>query len=262
MRSSRPVECAEVRRELLDYQRGRLEPERTAAIRAHVDDCPACAREAAAEDALTDLLERGLPQHPASLAFKRRLAAHWPPAAAPVQARWWRRWPALTPALAVALVLVVGTPLSYEWATRQGGRHTAGMVAEAVNDHLRLVSGHHALEVEAGGIHQVKPWFAGKLDFAPVVAFGGDAEFPLQGGAVEYFLDRKAAVFVYKRRLHTVSLLVFRADGLPWPAGGRRSTRVERGFNVVLWRAGELGYTLVSDLDAQELSELADRLAG
>ena len=55
---------------------------------------------------------------------------------------------------------------------------------------------------------------------------------------------------------------MFRADGLPWPAGGRRSTRVERGFNVVLWRAGELGYTLVSDLDAQELSELADRLAG
>src|SRR5262249_47486623 len=52
-----------------------------------------------------------------------------------------------------------------------------------------IASGHHRLEVEAGGIHQVKPWFAGKLDFAPVIAFGGDADFPLQGGAVEYFLD-------------------------------------------------------------------------
>jgi anti-sigma factor RsiW len=136
------------------------------------------------------------------------------------------------------------------------------MVGEAVNDHLRIVSGQHALEVEAGGIHQVKPWFAGKLDFAPVVTFGDDAEFPLQGGAIEYFLDRRAAVFVYKRRLHTVSLLVFRAEGLPWPAGGRRSTEAERGFNVVLWRWGELGYALVSDLDAPELAELAGRLAG
>ena len=98
--------------------------------------------------------------------------------------------------------------------------------------------------------------------FAPVVTFGGDAEFPLQGGAIEYFLDRRAAVFVYKRRLHTVSLLVFRAEGLPWPAGGRRSTQAERGFNVVLWRGGELGYALVSDLDAPELAELAGRLAG
>jgi anti-sigma factor RsiW len=136
------------------------------------------------------------------------------------------------------------------------------MAAEAVNDHLRIASGHHRLEVEAGGIHQVKPWFAGKLDFAPVIAFGGDADFPLQGGAVEYFLDRQAAVFVYRRRLHTVSLLVFRADGLVWPTSGRPSTRTERGFSVLLWRAGELGYALVSDLEAGELSELAGRLNG
>jgi anti-sigma factor RsiW len=136
------------------------------------------------------------------------------------------------------------------------------VVAEAVNDHLRIVSGHHPLEVEGGGIHQVKPWFTGKVDFAPAVTFEGDADFPLQGGAVEYFLDRKAAVFVYRHRLHTVSLLVVRTEGLPWPAGPGRSTRVERGFNVVLWRMGDLGYALVSDLDAQGLSELAGRLGG
>ena len=66
----------------------------------------------------------------------------------------------------------------------------------------------------------MKPWFEGRLDFAPVVAFGGDDDFPLQGGSVAYFVDRKAATFVFKRRLHVVTLFVFRAEGLPWPAVG------------------------------------------
>jgi hypothetical protein len=34
-----------------------------------------------------------------------------------------------------------------------------------------------------------------------------------------------------------------------------------RGFNVVLWRSGELGYALVSDANAQEFGELAVQIA-
>jgi len=89
----------------------------------------------------------------------------------------------------------------------------------------------------------------------------------LKGGSVGYFRDRKAAVFVYARRLHPISLLVFRADGLAWPARGLTringtdaSVASERGFNVIVWRRGELGYALVSDVDAGELTALAGRL--
>jgi anti-sigma factor RsiW len=142
------------------------------------------------------------------------------------------------------------------------------MVAEAVNDHLRILSSQHPLDIENGGMHQVKPWFEGRLDFAPVVRFLGDQDLPLQGGAVGYYLDRKAAVFVFHRRLHTVSLFVFRADGLPWPTRGlQRIGRAQahvsaaRGFNLVLWREGELGYALVSDVDMLEVTHLAEKLA-
>ena len=65
--------------------------------------------------------------------------------------------------------------------------------------------------------------------------------------AVGYFVDRKAATLVYGRRLHSISLFVFKADGLPWPSAGlevagraevyRRTSA--RGFNVLLWRDGE-----------------------
>lgn len=89
----------------------------------------------------------------------------------------------------------------------------------------------------------------------------------MRGGAVGYFLDRKAAVFVYSRRLHTISLFVFRAEALPWPVRGleplgkaRASLHTSRGFNVILWRRGELAYTLVSEVEAPELRQLALKL--
>ena len=77
------------------------------AVQSHLDACPACTRAATAERALTELLDRELPQHPASLALKRRLAAQWP-ATEPRRRLSWPRWAwSLGPALAAAVLLVV-----------------------------------------------------------------------------------------------------------------------------------------------------------
>ena len=259
------MDCGDVRPLLLGYQREQLGPRLSADVRAHLEQCAGCAEAEAAERALTDLLEQRLPQYPASLALKRRLAAQWP---SPRVARpsWWSRWGrSVVPAAAVAVLLLAMLPLYYG---RTGGGRADGMVGEAVNDYVRLLSSQHPLDIESGGIHQVKPWFEGRLDFAPVVTFEGDQDFPLRGGAVGYFVDRKAAVFVYGRRLHTICLFVFRADGLPWPTRGlermgnaQAHATVSRGFNVLLWQAGGLGYALVSDLDGRELRVLGTRLA-
>jgi anti-sigma factor RsiW len=141
------------------------------------------------------------------------------------------------------------------------------MLAEAVNDHIRVVSSSHPIEIESGGIHQVKPWFTGRLEFAPRVAFSGDSDFPLIGGAVGYFRDRKAAVFIFKRYLHTITLLVFPPEGLSWPTDeltrlGRLTVAEEtsRGFSVLLWQDGGLGYALVSDVSKGDLAMLASRV--
>jgi anti-sigma factor RsiW len=262
------MDCHDARIKLLDHQQGRLPQAMDEEVRAHLAGCASCAHEDAAEQALTEVLEQRLPQHAAPLGLKRRLAATWP-AAPESRPSWWRRWGRpLAPALAVAAVLLVTLPLysARGLRPREDGR---AMLTEAVNDHLRLLTSQHPLDIESGGMHQVKPWFLGRLDFAPVVSFLGDDEFPLQGGAVGYFLDRRAAVFLFHRRLHVITLLVFRADGLPWPEGslalpGKPPAlqTADRGFNVILWRGGELGYALVSDVDPSELSRLAAKLAG
>ncbi|HYB44382.1 MAG TPA: zf-HC2 domain-containing protein [Candidatus Methylomirabilis sp.] len=260
------MNCQDVRPRLLDFGRGHLGAEARAEVRAHLDGCAACAAEETAERALSEALEERLPRYKAPVGLKRRLAREWT-GAAPAPP-WWRRWARpLVPTFALAAALLIGLPLYYQhqWS---GSRDGAPMITEAVNDHLRVLSSQHPLDIESGGMHQVKPWFEGRLDFAPVVPFVGDADFPLQGGAVGYFVDRRAAVFVFRRRLHVISLFVFRAEGLPWPSHrGERLGRSEawptssRGFNVILWRSGELGYALVSDVDRQELGQLAVKLA-
>ena len=254
------MDCQDARLDLLAHQQGRLQLDRHEAVTAHLETCADCAHVDAAEQELTRVLERRLPQHPASVALKRRLAAQWATEGVSPRSRWawtWRR--AVVPALAAALLVVVAVPFLV------GRAQTPLIVAEAINDHLRVVQAQRPLEVESGGIHQVKPWFVGRLDFAPEVAGVDDPEFPLQGGALGYFVDRKAGVLVYRRRLHPITLFVFRNEGLPWPGGepgaGRLSTHSDRGFNVVLWRRGDLGYALVSDVDARELAAFAGRLA-
>src|SRR5206468_4014899 len=79
---------------------------------------------------------------------------------------------------------------------------TATMVNEAIADHLRIAQAQRPLEIESGDGHRVRPWFEGRLDFSPVLPFVGDREVPLRGGALAWFLDRRAAAFVYGLRLH------------------------------------------------------------
>jgi anti-sigma factor RsiW len=124
---------------------------------------------------------------------------------------------------------------------------------EAVGDHQRVLAS-RGLGVEASDMHQVKPWFAGKIDFVPPVAFLGDDEFPLQGGDVAVFLGHKAATFVYHRRLHVISLFVFEARDIP------TTERTIRGFHVMTWGSGEFGFALVSDVAWDDLHALRARL--
>jgi anti-sigma factor RsiW len=212
---------------------------------------------------LTALLEEKLPQYPASLALKRRLAenlgvahadsgaAAYRHAGATARMRSFASRAGIFAPLAVAASLVaVLLPLAL--------RHRQSpLAAEAVGDHLRVLEGELPLQIVSSGIHEVKPWFAGKLDFAPSVPWTGDADFALQGGAVARFLDRRAALLVYTRREHRISLLVVRPEGLDWPAS---SVHTLRGFHLMMWRSGDLGYALVSDLDAQELAALAAKV--
>ncbi len=255
------MNCHDARVLLVDLRRRRLPPALEAEVRAHLEACQACSRADAAEQALDDVLRR-LPRHAAPAALKKRLALRYAPPPAARRPGPWRLRRMLAPALAAGFALL-SAALLVDRAQTSRADAFGRLTDEAVSDYLRVVASQHPLDVESGGTHQVKPWFEGRLDFAPVVP--EDPDLRLQGGSVGYVLDRKAAVLVYALRRHTVTLLAFRAEGLPLgdagprPAPERRASR--RGFHVVFWRSGDLGYALVSDADAAELGTIATRLA-
>jgi anti-sigma factor RsiW len=260
------MDCSDARTHLLDLGRRSLPPALLQDVQSHLDACLECRQAAAAERALDKLLEDRLPRHASPPELRMRMEAMLgsPSGARPAGARYWTRL--IAPALAAALAMVLGGLL----VERRTGRESAALAAltdEAVTDHLRVLASQHPMEVESGGSHDVKPWFEGRLDFAPQVIVPKAGDLRLKGGAVGYFLDRKAAVVQYSLRLHAVTLVVFRAEGLRWPAAHPTDDPVpltvsgRRGFTVVLWRSGELGHALVSDVSETELLNVASMLS-
>jgi anti-sigma factor RsiW len=176
-----------------------------------------------------------------------------PPALrAKLERRWLggrRRWlvPALSAfagALAAAAVMLL--------VLRPSEPPHEDIAAEAASDHLRVLVGRD-LGVQASDMHQVKPWFAGKLEFTPTLSFLGDEDFPLRGGDVAVFLGHKAAEVVYTRRLHVISLFVFEG-------GAPAEEHTVRGFHVTTWTRDGFGYALVSDVGWDDLRALRERL--
>lgn len=259
------MNCEDVQIHLHDFRKRNLDGGLHREIGAHLETCVACASADRAEQALDEVLEQRLPRYAAPTMLKRRLGLLMvrPAPAFSAPTRWTRF---VAPAMAAGFALMAGG-LFMQRNTSQGSA-LASLTGEAVNDHLRVLASQHPVEIESGGKHQVKPWFEGKLDFAPEVPALEDTELRLRGGSVGYVFDRKAAVLVYALRQHLVTLLVFRPEGLTLPdvsAGQVGPVRARetsaRGFNVVFWRSGELGYALVSDANAKELGEIGARLA-
>jgi anti-sigma factor RsiW len=105
--------------------------------------------------------------------------------------------------------------------------------------------------------HNVKPWFDGKVAFAPDVPRLDSAGFPLIGGRVDTVGREPAAALVYGRRKHLINLFT-------WPAsrGARTSDEIlsatEHGYNVLRWVRGDMQFAAVSDLAMIDLRQFVE----
>ncbi len=198
--------------------------------------------------ALSQRMKQQATRHRAPEALQARIAALAPAPAPTVPRRRSPIWAAAPfgagVALAAAILLAV-LPLDRD-----------RVPDEITSDHIRALQPGHLLDVVSTDRHTVKPWFAGKLDFAPTVRDLADQGFPLKGGRLDTIGGRAVAVLVYARRGHMIDVYVWPADRAVQPGETRRN-----GFNLISWRQGELVYCAVSDLDEAELASFTGLMA-
>ena len=124
--------------------------------------------------------------------------------------------------------------------------------ADLVADHVRALQAGSIAEVMSSDRHTVKPWFQGRLDYAPPVIDLASDGFPLLGGRIEHVRGQVVATLAYTRNRHVVDLFV-------WPSSERNPAvrQVRRGFNVMHWADGSMQYWAVSDMDREEIESFA-----
>jgi anti-sigma factor RsiW len=136
---------------------------------------------------------------------------------------------------------------------------TTSMQDQLVASHVRSLLANHLVDVQTSDRHVVKPWFNGKIDFAPPVVDLADRGFPLVGGRLDYIDGKTVAAIVYRRRLHSVNLFIRPAQGL-LPAVGFTSRH--DGYSLVRWTQGGLEFWAVSDIEPEELNQFRTAFEG
>jgi anti-sigma factor RsiW len=169
--------------------------------------------------------------------------------------RWSLASPRASRWLMAASVLAVVAAGSWSLGVIQGrdARRTDAVAQGVLASHLRSLVGDHLTDVASTDRHTVKPWFAGKLDYAPPVADLTAQGFPLVGGRIDYIGGRRVAALVYTHGAHKINVFVWPASASEPPPGHAAI----QGYTMLHWTSGGLSYWAVSDADLATLGTLA-----
>jgi anti-sigma factor RsiW len=163
-----------------------------------------------------------------------------------------RRWSGFvqqfTSMAAVCLLSVFGT-----WAVMHQPNSVPETEHDVVAAHVRSLLQNSTIQVVSSDSHTVRPWFNGRVEFAPPVKDLAAEGFPLYGGRLDYVDGHRVATLVYHHGPHTISVFVW-PEASP-PAASQLLTQAD-GLNVLSWTKDGMVWWAVSDMEQSEMKEL------
>jgi anti-sigma factor RsiW len=247
--------CDESRRWLDAYFDGELDLTRSVELEEHLRGCATCARARDNLMALRKPLAAARFDAPEPLRQRVRAAVRREMGGEPPAGQWSLsailRW--LIPAAAIAaLVLIAGQAEFGSGAERR-------TLDEITDSHVRSLVGTHLVDVVSSDQHTVRPWFEGRVDFAPPVPDLSTHGFEIIGGRLDYIDGHSAGALVYQVRKHYISVIIqLSPRGANAPATEIGSKPSQRGYNVFAWSHGGLDYWAVSEISPDELHGFAE----
>jgi anti-sigma factor RsiW len=240
------MECKEVRALIPRYVDDELPTEARQATLSHVDGCADCRQLAAEELAWHKAIRQAGTHHRAPDALRRRVEQIARGGMSPGIGI--RAWAMAASVLLAVLLSSGGTAL---WMSSR--EHEQSLTAEMVDSHVRSLLASHLTDIASSDQHTVKPWFQGRLDYAPPVVDTTAEGFPLVGGRLDYVGHRLVSALVYRHDKHPINLFVFPTQ----EPDGRSKAMTRNGYNILYWTGQGFAYWAVSDLNAAELGDFA-----
>jgi len=250
------MNCDDARRLIAAYSDGELDLLRNLEVEEHLRGCDSCASARENLRALQEAAHSAYFRAPDDLTESVLAAVREsdPVRQSVAGRRDSRSW--LTAGLALAAAVLLGFFLA-QVLVRDSREQT--LLAELTDSHVRSLIGTHLTDVISSDQHTVRPWFEGRLDFAPPVADLSGQGFPLVGGRAEYIDGRSVAALVYERRKHFINLFVWPAEAGSQEVKGEKT---QRGYNIVRWRASGMNYWAVSEVAEEDLRKFAAAFSG
>jgi anti-sigma factor RsiW len=175
-------------------------------------------------------------------------------------------WPFFGGAFAGATLsaLVLGTMLWFQAAPLMSGVATGSPVAqEIVSSHVRALMSDRPIDVLSSDKHTVKPWFNGRIDYAPPVIDPAGPGFALVGGRLDYIDHRPVAVVVYRYLKHPIDVYVFPErkgevkNGADEKAFSPVVTQSDDGYALARWNHDGMTFWAVTDASGAVLTQFA-----
>jgi anti-sigma factor RsiW len=263
------MNCEDMRMYLSAYLDDELDVAESLRLEKHVKECPGCREVQEAQLALRSALRDPEMYFRPDADFAKRMTsalmlqvkqeAQQETAGSERPCFDWFRLSSLRWASVAAVLLVIVTAGTLLILGKLRSSHEQLIASDVLTAHIRSLQAGHLMDVPSSDRHTVKPWFQGKLDFAPPVPDLSELGWVLIGGRLDYLDGRPVAALIYQRRMHNINVFVWpRHD----PAADTIQTEDAQGYQILHWNGTDMTYWVVSDLNKDELRDFARALRG